>query len=126
MNAHKSSEQVIIMHRVLKEREEKIKQDNERERQKIFDIIKDKKMHLCFNETCRLPSRVTCSRCQYADYCSPYCLDADFPKHKEDCDRLASPNSLAANSLHPPQFTHGSEVYPVLQRGRGSGRYFVL
>jgi len=116
MNAHKSSEQVIIMHRVLKERVKKVQHDNKRQRQKIFDRIKDKQMGICFNETCRLPIRITCSRCQYADYCSPSCLNADFPNHAELCAKLVS----------DVQLTYGLVVYTVPQRWRGSGTYFVL
>ena len=55
------------------------------------------KMGRCYNPQCSIPDRKVersetkyCSRCRSATYCCRKCQEADWPKHKPDCDKFAA------------------------------------
>ena len=52
------------------------------------------KMGYCWNPQCSIPDRMVerksmlyCTRCQWVNYCSAECQKADWPEHKELCDK---------------------------------------
>ena len=55
------------------------------------------KMGCCYNPQCSLPNKRVerskakyCSRCRCATYCSRECQEADWSRHKSDCDEEVS------------------------------------
>ena len=74
------------------------------------------KQHMC--KACQKEGEVkVCKRCKLATYCSKECQTADWPSHKEDCNRqrkTVNPN--------PTQDWNGSEQTGTNSRFTGDGQ----